>query len=537
MKRIFSLFLVLLMTVSIVACNKSGKGPALISTASTDTTSASSSGKESTSKIPIPPLPDDPAVSEINEAISKTVSADSYRYTHYRESEYADGSFKNVSYSGETVQLFSEGVLSVTDRRDSAESKFKNHKGDFILSGGYYYLSLMDIHAKLPRNEETDSVFDTEALLGEPSKKMYRIPSSCNISDKVNRDDTVYTVTFDAEDLPELLEEYLSGFPLTYTLFEKEYGTAKKITGAVITVYVARDGYIKSYKLHTESSVTVPELKDKAIGSFRTDEYFIYQSYGESASAQIPAEPEKYAEIEKYGNIPVLLFAKSLEKTDTIENSLRDLNTYIKIYDIGISTYIKAYTKIFEQNMQTIPVWLESTTFSSESELWKYKLYSDGNYFYIKDREKEFKAKKGVYEAVRAESVVRPSTPLSAEDIRKYTFSVYNDRISFEFLLHPESFRAKYQKLVDKALSFVETDHDILSVSVRDAQIYGKIDTNGYIEEYNVSYEIEIILNINGLKFAIKVSASESLSVLPIEEGVSILPPEGYEAYPEITNE
>ena len=535
MKRLFSLFLVLLMTVSIIACNKSGKGPALISTASTDTTSASSSGKKSTTKIPIPPLPDDPAVSEINKAISKTVSADSYRYTHYRESEYADGSFKNVSCSGETVQLFSEGVLSVTDRRDSAESKFKNFKGDFILSGGYYYLSLMGIRAKLPRNEETDSVFDTEALLGEPSEKMYRIPSSCNISDKVNRDDTVYTVTFDAEDLPELLEEYLSGFPLTYTLFEKEYGTAKKITGAVITVCVARDGYIKSYKLHTESSVTVPELKDKAIGSFRTDEYFIYQSYGESASAQIPAEPEKYAEIEKYGNIPVLLFAKSLGKTYAPGNYVRNLNTNVMVYGLGIITYTDVSTQIWEQNSNALPIWRESTSFSSGSEQRTAELYHDGSYFYVKDGEKKFKIRKDLYEAARAENELRAAKPISAEDIDKYTFSASNDRIYFEFALDPVSFSVKYAELVDKALSFAKTDRDILSVSVKNAQIYATINADGYIEEYTVSCEIEMILDINGSKFAVTVEASEALDISPMQEGYKILPPEGYAEYPEIT--
>ncbi len=114
-----------------------------------------------------------------------------------------------------------------------------------------------------------------------------------------------------------------------------------------------------------------------------------------------------------------------------------------------------------------------------------------------------------------------------------------SDSISdiIEFSVSEEEFLRAFGAQAARIAMIVADGHEIWKYSVKNCIVSVAINNEGKINFYNLSFETEVNVIINGKKFAFKAEVTDVFTIFSEAQGRKIEPPQNAESYKPYTHE
>ncbi len=548
MKRFTAILTALCISFSVAACGKGGNASsATVQNSTAQNTTENTKPESTTSKTeanakPQKPEFTHPATEEINESIDELIAR---QYLNASVNTYFSLDSHTVSYShtlhsakteeNRAFRLETHGHME-TNGAISTQSKIDE---TIYFDGSHYYISLYGIDAKIPP-EGVENIAPSEEMLRLILPKLPKdgpVPTY-----NIGADYTNYKVMLGTEYADKVYSDFktavLAKIPIltpdTQRLGENFSVT---VSSALLELTLDAEGRIMRFET-VLSMLYTPEGSEVPI--FVADvEISIITQECESAP-EAPENAENYIPMNSQSDIPFIILQKATEQTNECGTLSSSEIFYIskKELDGSITPIQATVTKAKAGDAwreQSNSLSVLTGALKDVSDIY----YSDG-FFYVKSEQGKLKYAASDFESVYGYTggvYVPLFDEAPAFSSSSYGKSEEQTMATLEFTLDDKKFAEKFGEQIRRAAALVAGERELAEYTAKNNLITFSVDKNGYVIFYNISFDIEINVIINGKKFAFTAEVSDTVSFTPETAIIDTALPEGYENYPEYTPE
>ncbi|MBQ9745789.1 MAG: hypothetical protein IJW21_03085 [Clostridia bacterium] len=548
MKRFTAIFTVLCLLFAAVSC--SGGAPDATGTQSTaaQNTTESSITESTTSKtedirIPEKPMLPHPAIEEINAGVEKTLAQDSFAVvvisdffptyigggTHPAIPQYKYGQALTVAGAGSESPVFS---LETKTQTPSYNSGKELPEKNIYFDGESYYVSYMGVNAKIAK-----SGVNTAAPREFIIPLLAKLPAdTAEPAHSVQKEYSIYEIELPKKDVGSTLADLDAALSAEIARrLEGEFELT--ITSATVTVTVNLDGYITDYNIAYKAAL---KLGGEQTASYtiesRIETTFI--GVGSTYVPASPAEPESYTALASENDIPRSLFNSAADAiggldsanvTEEITLDRKELN--------GSYTTIISNSGTFSAGKGDELEWRKSNVIGIYGEAGtRHEVYYKDGFYYVEETGLKYTPEDfarlfgGSAESVKA-PILPEGSVLAAQIV--YENGSENAWAPIVFKLSEEAYAEVFADQIEAAVSHVAGEYDLWKYSVTGNTATAVINKEGYLTDIYTDFSIEVIVNINGSKFAFGANVSYTAFYVNTGTVVQVHHLEGYENYTE----
>lgn len=530
MKRILSFILAVLLGITIVSCGRDGNTPAPVSTQGTSGTSVTSgsSGRplQTSAQTQKPKPPVHPAVSEVHRAIDRALSTDE---------SYFSQSMRLSLYGCESSESYSERLHIVGENTDSPSVAISDiHRSDSFHSpsniyfkDGYYYVSEFDVKAKIPEG----SGFEIDRYMGLRRLVMRKIDGVIP-TDEVGSVYDKYMYFLDSKTTNAVFADLIDSFDGTVSAGGIKVSGIIKGDEASVTVIVSRSGKLSSYEVHMEFGIYDPEDTGKLLERGWVNVKLSYDVSPPAGGVQVP-DGGGYVELERYGDISELIFNSAVSGT---------VSSYV--YSVLAEAKLKAQDIMGEQrtfdissrrifgNLKDGVTWRETTSLKGNGKDISSDVFCADCICY--ENRNGIKTK---YIDVSYSGLYRPTVHIDNIDGRYILSSEFlstKNGILIKFSMDGKGFVSLFRERAMSVASIMADGNEVADVSVKNVRMTAQISDESLIQGLTLEYDVEVIFLINGAKFAMRGSVSETVTVDILGTDTEIEPPDDLGSYAEV---
>ena len=523
MKRTLALILAAVLAVTIASCGRDGNTPAPVSTQGTsgksDTLRHTSQTDVATQK-PVPPV--HPAVAEVNRAVDRTLSADECRFTQSVTLSLDGG----VRGSSETIHISGANTLSPSVAiLNIRNPDYPYYPENIYFKDGYYYVSEFDVMAKIPEN----GGFDIDRYMVLRPLVMRKI-NGVIPTDKVYAGYDSYTYLLDSETTNAVFAEFIDSFDGTVSVEDRTVSGIIKGGESSVTVHVSNSGKVSYYSLNMEFKVYDSADSSKTPMRGVVNVSIKYDSYIPAGGVQIPENGNGYVELERYGDISELIFGSAV--AELLATDAYSLSSEALLTVRGISGLLRMFEissqRRWDSRGKGSPIWCETTVIRGDAADISSEVFCADNVCYenrggVKTRFPDYD-----YIGLYSQSI---DTDIDGDDIIYSAFSRTEAGKSLEISVSGSGFYEKFEKRVTCAAAIMAGGNRVTGITVKKADLSAQISNEGYISSMVLEYDMEIIFEVDGSKFAIMGTVYETVSAQRIDGNAEITPPSDLESY------
>lgn len=547
MKRFTAVLAVLCVALSAFSCSGDGTAVSVQGTSPQNTTESiktesTTSGTEVTGK----PEFTHPAIEEINESIEKTLTL---------ECVFAD--ISSEFFVRDSMSTHAEHTmyqqLALAERENGAAEKFIIQSRTFSFNdktvyfdGSEYYVSYLGVNAKIPQSG-VSSVTPPRELIAAAISKFPSDENVDNLSIDIRDSFTIYSYTLRESERTEMFGTLLSSLEKTIGgRTEKDFRlTAERIH---VNICVNADGLLGSYDTVLDLKLTLDGVEPRSVNinasvsvAFLTAEGGLTPPEGTEACTPLESEAE----------IPLILLQNATDKTgeskilrssDTMTVSKRELDgsiTPISISSTKVSSGTEMRENFTSRNiLGSLAMWSGSAIFTGDAyyvlENRRTSISSGITATKVKYSPEDFERIFGYRDMYKphtfskSEITFAPSfTPVESDDHLAIV----------DFTVSEKEFLAAFGEQAAKAARAVAGEYEIWQYNVANCAVSASITKDGYIDSYNISFDLEVSVTINDKKFAFKAEVTDVLSISHEKQSEAIYHPGDLEGYTEYTPE
>lgn len=548
MKRFTAILAVLCLLFAAVACN--GGRPAVTtpqSTAAQNTTenpkTESTTSQTEASKIPEKPVLSHPAIEEINEGVEKTLALDNYcavvisdmfpTYTgggaHPAIPQYTHGQTLTVANAGSESPVFS---LETKTRTPSYNSGKELPDKNVYFDGESYYVSYMGVNAKVAGN----------GMSSTPSPKEFILPLLAKLPadtaepvHSVQKDYSIYEIELEKSEANTVLAELRAALARKVSA---AMGSACEvgISSATVTITVDTEGYITDYNIEFSASIM---LGGEHTASYKLNSRIetTFVGIGHEHVPAAPENPGSYTALENENDILLAMFNSAAGAVNGLGSATIYEETTVNRKELtGSNTEIKvSRSKSYAGKGDALTVRESTVTGINGGEFERHEVYFKEGFFYVEETGTKYTPEdfEKLYGGIGSYAI--PSLPwgsaLSAQVI--YESDTDSSWAPISFKMSEEAFAAAFAERIDAAARTVAGKYDIWKYSVSNASFTGIVNKAGYLTALHINFSIEVIVDINGAKFAFSAAVESSVYCIDLGTEAEIPPLQGYENYKE----
>ena len=473
-----------------------------------------------------------PAIDEINKGIEKALSLESANANISARIKVFANSGKtesSVFYSHSIVasRLQTGKPIFISEKQTSLSESLQIAHENIYFDGESYYISTLGVHAKVPESG-AESVASPKDLLFSVLKSI-----SSNekiISSSMEKERNLHLLEISAEKASVFFPE----------IFASLHKRAESIgTGAIaitvkkceLSVSVDANGFIEEYALQVSIAVLA-----ETEGGEKTDYTLtanISASFSGAGSVHEPQAPEDlgiFVPMESQKDIPLLILKLASDKNTALLSfaASERLTARKKELSGAYSDIDVLFSRLFSDENGD-ERWFESADIGGAREFY----FRDGLYYAHIGGKTEQYEKETFASTFGFSQNYMPDLTMLTSDVSSYEIFKGSDggKVYVNIALTDEALRKKFAEHIGKSACILVDGYEVWSASASGGTLEIQIGESGYIEEYTVKYDIRVIANINGSKFAFSGTVQGKTKLLNIGEKAEVPTPEWYESY------
>ncbi|MBQ8447846.1 MAG: hypothetical protein IJX27_02815 [Clostridia bacterium] len=542
MKRFTAILSALCIVFAAVSCRGGGatsatpQGTIAQNTTEYTKTESTTSTTESAAK-PQKPTFLHPAVEAINESIDNTLMLESFSALLGAEVYIYEENEKNtVDYVYHRMNITASGMNTAKPCFLMESRAGENYSETFdtrvYFEGRNYYISQFGIDAKIPASDGESFPSPKEIIRPVIPKFASDKAFEGSVSYK---DYDIHTLRAKGGDAGAILAEVQAA--LTAEIAKRTNRTFTLApTSADINVKLDADSRLSEYITLAEFDLSFEgEHAEKMHVIINTSVKF--NGIGEAHTPKAPENTESFISVNSRSEVPHALFTSFAARTN--ENGKQDIEETVSIKrkELGGS-----YTPINVSSKKQLSVsgeegaWLESSVYSIEGRNGKKtsSIYFKDNFYYVLDESGARKYGAESFEENFGYTGCAEKIPVFGRehiifaDI-KSADSGENSLAAVTFILNNDAFTMIFSEYVGKTARHIAGEHGIWNYNVKNNTVDAVLDSEGFVESLTLSFDIDVIVNINGAKFSFP--AKVSLAASFITPGTEATAPGDLESY------